>query len=82
MAPGSPRTPGAAGLTRIGAAMIGIDAMTLIFTGGVAIVTALLVSLIPALQASVLRPRRRTQDRRHVSATDSGGARPALEPHS
>ena len=28
MAPGSPRTAGAAGLTRIGAAMIGIDAMT------------------------------------------------------
>jgi putative ABC transport system permease protein len=56
MAPGSPRTAGAAGLTRIGAAMIGLDAITVIFTGGVAVVTALLVSLIPALQASVLRP--------------------------
>jgi predicted permease len=36
--------------------MIGLDARTLIFTGGIALVTALLVSLVPALQASVLRP--------------------------
>jgi putative ABC transport system permease protein len=64
MAPGSPRTTGAAGLTRIGAAMIGLDAMTVIFTTGVAVVTALLVSLIPALQASV---------QRSVDALRSGG---------
>ena len=56
MAPGAPRTVGAAGLTRIGAAMIGLDAATLLFTSGVAIVTAVLVSLMPALQASSLRP--------------------------
>jgi putative ABC transport system permease protein len=56
MAPGTPRTIGAAGLTRIGAAMIGLDAATLLFTSGVAIVTAVLVSLMPAVQASSLRP--------------------------
>jgi putative ABC transport system permease protein len=56
MAPGAPRTAGAAGLTRIGAAMIGLDAATLLFTCGVAILTAILVSLIPAVQASSLRP--------------------------
>jgi putative ABC transport system permease protein len=56
MAPGAPRTIGAAGLTRIGAAMIGLDAATLLFTSGIAIVTAVLVSLMPALQASSLRP--------------------------
>jgi putative ABC transport system permease protein len=56
MAPGAPRTAGAAGLTRIGAGMIGLDAATLLFTSGVAIVTAVLVSLMPAMQASSLRP--------------------------
>jgi putative ABC transport system permease protein len=56
MAPGAPRTPGAAGLTRIGAAMIDLDATTVLFTSVVAIVTAVLVSLMPALQASSLRP--------------------------
>jgi len=61
---GAPRTSGTAGLTRIGAAMIGLDGRTLIFTCGVAIVTALLVSLAPALQTSVLRP---------VDALKSGG---------
>jgi predicted permease len=56
MAPGAPRTSGAAGLTRIGAAMIGLDGTTLLFTSAVACITALLVSLVPALQASMLRP--------------------------
>jgi predicted permease len=56
MAPGAPRTSGAAGLTRIGAATIGLDGVTLLFTVAVAIGTALLVSLMPAVQASSVRP--------------------------
>jgi putative ABC transport system permease protein len=54
--PGTPRIAGAAGLTRISASMIGLDGMTLAFTGGVALLTAILVSLLPAAQASLLRP--------------------------
>jgi putative ABC transport system permease protein len=53
---GARRIFGAAGLTRIGAAMIGLDAVTMIFTIGVTAVTAGLVALIPALQASSVRP--------------------------
>jgi predicted permease len=64
VAPGTPRVAGAAGLTRIGASMIALDGTTILFTGLVAIVTALLVSLLPALQASMLRP---------VEALKSGG---------
>jgi putative ABC transport system permease protein len=56
VAPGTPRTAGAAGLTRIGAAMIGLDGATLLFTAGVATLTALLVSLLPAARAAMLRP--------------------------
>jgi predicted permease len=56
VAPGTPRIAGAAGLTRIGASMIGLDAMTLAFTAGVALLTAMLVSLMPAAQASLLSP--------------------------
>jgi putative ABC transport system permease protein len=56
VAPGTPRISGASGLTRIGASMIGLDAMTFAFTAGVALLTALLVSLLPAAQASLLRP--------------------------
>ena len=56
VAPGTPRIAGAPGLTRIGASMIGLDAMTLAFTVGVALLTAMLVSLLPAAQASLLRP--------------------------
>jgi predicted permease len=56
VAPGTPRITGASGLTRIGASMIGLDAITLVFTGGVALLTAMLVSLLPAAQASLLRP--------------------------
>jgi putative ABC transport system permease protein len=56
VAPGTPRIAGAAGLTRIGASMIGLDAMTLAFTSGVALLTAMFVSLLPAAQASLLRP--------------------------
>jgi putative ABC transport system permease protein len=56
VAPGTPRIAGASGLTRIGASMIGLDAMTLAFTAGVALLTAMLVSLLPAAQASLLRP--------------------------
>jgi len=56
VAPGTPRISGASGLTRIGASMIGLDAMTFVFTAGVALLTAMLVSLLPAAQASLLRP--------------------------
>jgi predicted permease len=56
VAPGTPRIAGASGLTRIGASMIGLDASTVVFTGVVALLTAMLVSLLPAAQASLLRP--------------------------
>jgi putative ABC transport system permease protein len=56
VAPGRPRIAGASGLTRIGASMIGLDWMTALFTGGVALLSAMLVSLLPAGQASMLRP--------------------------
>ena len=56
VAPGTPRIAGASGLTRIGASMIGLDATTIVFTGGIALLTAILVSLLPAAQASLLRP--------------------------
>ena len=56
VAPGTPRMAGAPGLTRIGAAMIGLDGSTVLFTCAVAGLTAALVSLLPALQASLLRP--------------------------
>jgi predicted permease len=56
IAPGTPRIPGAAGLTRIGATMIGLDGLTLVFTAGLTIFTAVAVSLLPSLQTSVLRP--------------------------
>jgi putative ABC transport system permease protein len=56
MAPGAPRIAGAAGLTRIGASSIGLDTMTILFTGAVTIVAATLVALLPAFQSSGLRP--------------------------
>ena len=57
MAPGAPRRiAGAAGLTRVGASMIGFDARTLLFTCVVAVVTATLIALVPAFRASTLRP--------------------------
>ncbi|MGH7575790.1 MAG: ABC transporter permease, partial [Longimicrobiales bacterium] len=56
IAPGTPRIAGAAGLTRVSVGMIGFDAVTLGFTVGVAVLTAVLVSILPAFQASALRP--------------------------
>jgi putative ABC transport system permease protein len=56
MAPGQRRIAGAAGLTRIGASMIGFDAVTLLFTCGVTVLTASVIALAPVLQASSLRP--------------------------
>jgi predicted permease len=56
IAPGVPRIIGAAGLTRIGASMIGFDAATLLFTSVVTVAAAALVSILPALQASSPRP--------------------------
>jgi putative ABC transport system permease protein len=55
-APGQSRIVGAPGLTRIGASMVGLDGATLLFTFGVTVVTAGLVSLVPMLHASSLRP--------------------------
>jgi putative ABC transport system permease protein len=56
VAPDRPRIIGASGLTRIGASMIGLDRMTVLFTGGIGLLAAMLVSLLPAGQASMLRP--------------------------
>ena len=56
IAPGAPRITGAAGLTRIGAGMIGVDAVTFLFTCVVAALAATLIALVPATQASSLRP--------------------------
>lgn len=56
MAPGARRIAGAAGLSRVGASMIGIDAVTLLFTCGVAAVASALIAFIPAIQASAMRP--------------------------
>jgi predicted permease len=54
--PGTPRVAGASGLTRIGASMIGLDGTTLAFTCVIALAAAILISLLPAAQASMLRP--------------------------
>src|SRR4029450_7708783 len=62
--PGAPRLMGAAGLTRIGAAMIDVDTTALAFGMVASVVTALLVGLLPALQASRLHP---------VTAIKTGG---------
>jgi putative ABC transport system permease protein len=56
IAPGVPRITGASGLTRIGASMIGLDAITLLFACGVAALAATLIAFVPATQASSLRP--------------------------
>ena len=63
LAPGQRRIVGAAGLTRIGASMVGLDGATLLFTLGVTVVTAALVSVVPMLQASSLEP---IEDRKSV----------------
>jgi len=52
----SKRIAGAAGLTRIGAGMIRLDVVTFLFTAGIALVAAALVGILPAFQASALRP--------------------------
>jgi putative ABC transport system permease protein len=70
MAPGAPRIAGAAGLTRIGASMIGLDVPTILFTIVLTIATAILVSLLPASQASALQPSETLK-----SAGSSGTAR-------
>ena len=56
LAHGMSRIPGAAGLTRIGASTIGLDATTLLFTCAIAAVVAVLLSLLPARQAWGVRP--------------------------
>ncbi len=55
-APEERRIVGASGLTRIGASMVGLDGATLLFTLGVTVVTAALVSIVPMLLASSLEP--------------------------
>jgi putative ABC transport system permease protein len=64
MAPGARRTLGADGLARIGASMIRLDAMTLLFTCAVATVVSALIALVPAMQSASLRP---------IEAMRSGG---------
>jgi predicted permease len=56
IAPGTPRLAGAAGLTRVGAAAIGIDSTALAFSIAASFVTALLIGVLPALRASRLPP--------------------------
>jgi putative ABC transport system permease protein len=56
IAPGVPRITGAAGLTRISASMIELDAITFLFACGVAALASTLIALVPATQASSLRP--------------------------
>ena len=64
MAPGARRTLGADGLARIGASMIRLDAVTLLFTCGIAAVVSALIALVPAMQSASLRP---------IEAMRSGG---------
>jgi putative ABC transport system permease protein len=64
IAPGTPRIAGAAGLARVSANMIGLDAATLLFTCVVAAVVSMLISAMPAMQSASLRP---------VEAIKSGG---------
>jgi len=81
IAPGAPRITGAAGLTRIGASMIGFDALTLLFTCGVTLMTALLVAAVPAVQASSLPPfetLKTTRTAGTVRGLHGFGARAAL----
>jgi predicted permease len=54
--PGVSRMSGTAGLTRIAASMVGLDAATLLFAAGLTALTALLISIVPAWQASSFRP--------------------------
>jgi len=56
IAPGVPRIAGAAGLTRVGASMIGLDLATLFFTGALTVLTAAVVAFAPMLQASSWHP--------------------------
>lgn len=58
VAPGTPRIGGADGLTRVGLGMLGLDSLTLFFTAAVGLLTAVLISIFPAIQASTLRPAR------------------------
>ena len=51
-----PPMRGSAGLTQIGASMIGLDTATLLFACAVALLCALLVASLPTIQASLLRP--------------------------
>jgi putative ABC transport system permease protein len=67
------RIAGAAGLTRIGAGMIRLDAVTFLFTAGSAVVAAAIVGILPAFQASALRPIDAL--RASGTAAASGGAR-------
>lgn len=56
VAPASTRVAGAQGLTLVSASMIGLDAITVLAGCAIATVVAGLISLVPAMQASALRP--------------------------
>ena len=51
-----PAMRGSAGLTQIGASMIGLDGTTLLFACGAALLCAVLIASLPALQASLVQP--------------------------
>jgi putative ABC transport system permease protein len=56
VSPGAARIAGAQGLTLVGAGMIELDAISILVACGIAVVVAGLISLVPAIQASALRP--------------------------
>jgi putative ABC transport system permease protein len=55
IAPGTQRIFGATGLARVGASMISLDGVTLLFTGVVAAVVSVLIALVPAWQSASLK---------------------------
>jgi putative ABC transport system permease protein len=54
--PGAGRISGAQGLTLVGAGMIGLDGVSILVACGIAVGSAGLISLVPAVQSSALRP--------------------------
>lgn len=56
VSPGAAHIAGAQGLTLVGAGMIELDAISILVACGIAAVVAGLISLVPAIQASALRP--------------------------
>jgi len=53
VAPGTPRTAGADGLTRIGAATIGVDGATFLFTCALVLLTAIVVGAVGSVLLAI-----------------------------